>query len=160
MVNSVSIEIRAGVADDVAVLAPMIERSCALHQGWDRAKFGFIEEAVPMYRRWLMERADDPHSVFVVAAASDAIVAFAIGTTERAAPIYEPANYGLIREFWVEEDWRRHSVGRDVLTSLVERFHAIDIGQIRLETAAANDGARRFFAACGFRPSAIEMLSE
>jgi len=158
--NGVAIAIRAGAAGDVAGLTRMIEQSCAMHRQWDRAKFGFIGEAVPMYRRWLMQHADDASSVFVIAAANERLIAFAIGTTERAAPIFEPATYGFIRDFWVDADWRRYGVGREVLRALIDGFHAIDIGQIRLETAAVNDPARRFFSACGFRPSAVEMLSE
>jgi GNAT superfamily N-acetyltransferase len=154
------VDIRTGKASDVPALAPMIAQTCALHRRWDAAKFGFVDDAVPMYCRWLSQRADDPRGVFVVAAAKAGPVAFAIGTAEIAAPIFHPANYGLIRDFWVEDEWRRNGIGREVVATVISRFHAIGIAQVRLETAAANSAARRFFAACGFRDSAVEMLIE
>ena len=42
----------------------------------------------------------------------------------------------------------------------VERFRAIGVTQIRLDTAAANEAARKLFASCGFRTSVVEMLRE
>ena len=42
----------------------------------------------------------------------------------------------------------------------VERFAALGVSQVRLETAAANDAARALFAKCGFRVSTIDMIME
>jgi RimJ/RimL family protein N-acetyltransferase len=42
----------------------------------------------------------------------------------------------------------------------VSRFGQLGVTQIRLDTAAANEPARRLFASVGFRPSVIEMLRE
>ena len=42
----------------------------------------------------------------------------------------------------------------------IERFHHLGIKQIRLDTAAVNEAARRLFVSCGFRISNIEMLKE
>jgi ribosomal protein S18 acetylase RimI-like enzyme len=42
----------------------------------------------------------------------------------------------------------------------VERFGEMKVQQIRLDTAAVNEAARRLFTSCGFRISTIEMLKE
>jgi ribosomal protein S18 acetylase RimI-like enzyme len=42
----------------------------------------------------------------------------------------------------------------------IERFRAMGATQVRLETAAANDPARKLFESCGFRSATIEMLLE
>lgn len=42
----------------------------------------------------------------------------------------------------------------------VERFKEMEVQQIRLDTAAVNEAARRLFTSCGFRISTIEMLKE
>lgn len=158
--NGTTIEIRTGTPGDTTAVVPMIERICTLHRKWDVAKFGFIDGAVAMYRNWLAQRANDPRSVFIVAAVDHRLVAFLIGTTEDAAPIFHPATYGLIRDLWVDDDWRRHGIGQQLVHAAINQFHAGGVSQIRLETAAANDTARRFFASCGFRASAVEMLIE
>jgi ribosomal protein S18 acetylase RimI-like enzyme len=41
----------------------------------------------------------------------------------------------------------------------IERFREIGIDQVRLETASANDPARKLFASVGFQISSIEMLA-
>jgi ribosomal protein S18 acetylase RimI-like enzyme len=138
----------------------MVEKICALHQRWDPAKFGFVDHVVSMYGKWLTAQAKDSRSVFLVAAADGRFVAFLIGTVERAVPICRPSEYGFVRDLWVEEDYRREGVGRKVMQAAIGRFGALGIAQIRLETAAANEPARAFFASCGFRPSATEMLIE
>jgi GNAT superfamily N-acetyltransferase len=158
--TGIAIEIRVGMPSDVGGVVPMIARSCALHREWDTAKFGFVDEVVPMYREWLVQRVTDPCSVFVVAAIEARLVAFAIATIERAPPIVLPEAYGFIRDFWIEEECRRVGIGRQMLRLTMDRFHALGITQIRLETATANEAARHFFASCGFRPSATEMLIE
>jgi ribosomal protein S18 acetylase RimI-like enzyme len=42
----------------------------------------------------------------------------------------------------------------------IERFKSSGVHQIRLDTAAANDPARKLFSSCGFHISTMEMLLE
>jgi RimJ/RimL family protein N-acetyltransferase len=42
----------------------------------------------------------------------------------------------------------------------VERFQNLGVKQIRFDTVAINEAARRLFVSCGFRISTIEMLKE
>ena len=42
----------------------------------------------------------------------------------------------------------------------MEKFRDLGMKQIRLETAAANEPARKLFASCGFRNASTEMLAE
>jgi ribosomal protein S18 acetylase RimI-like enzyme len=61
---------------------------------------------------------------------------------------------------WVEEDYRHEGLARQMTMLALEKFRAIGVGQIRLETAAANEAARSLFASCGFRAASTEMLAE
>ena len=47
-----------------------------------------------------------------------------------------------------------------MVTLAIERFTEIGVSQIRLDTAARNEAARKLFESCGFRTSVIEMLIE
>ena len=60
-------EIRPATAADVPAVLPMVAKTCALHEHWDPAKYGFREHPEEMYRRWLIARSTDPRSVFLVA---------------------------------------------------------------------------------------------
>lgn len=152
--------IRPAIADDVPHVLPMVERIAALHETWDSAKYGYLPNVAQMYRGWLTSRASDARSVFLVAEREGAIVAFLVGTVEREIPIYRLAEFGFIHDVWVEPAYRNEGVARQMTMLAIERFRAMGVKQIRLDTAAKNDAARGLFASCGFRPSVTEMLIE
>ena len=158
--------IRPATPADVPAVLPMVARTCALHEQWDPAKYGFLDNPAEMYRRWLIARATDPRAVFLVAERSAMLQdvpflgAFLIGTVEREIPIYRLEEYGFVHDLWVEPAYRNEGIGRQIVMLAIERFREIGVAQIRLDTAAPNDMARGLFAKCGFRPSVIEMLLE
>jgi ribosomal protein S18 acetylase RimI-like enzyme len=137
----------------------MVRKLCDLHRGWDPDKYDFLEGIEEMYRGWLTSRTRDPRSVFLVADREGrGPVAFLIGTVEREIPIYRLKEFGFIHDLWVEEDYRNEGLARQLVMTAVERFREIGVGQVRLDTAAANDVARKLLEGCGFRTSVIEML--
>jgi ribosomal protein S18 acetylase RimI-like enzyme len=154
--------IRPARAEDVPAVLPMVAAICALHESWDSARYGFLPQVERMYGGWLTTRATDPQSVFLVADRDEhgQLVAFLIGTLESNIPIYRVTRFGFIHDLWVEPDYRNEGVGRQLTMLAVERFRAMGVTQVRLETAAANDAARALFQRCGFRVSSVEMLLE
>ena len=157
-------DIRPATPDDVPDVLPMVAKVCAFHESLDRAKYGFRKHPERMYDDWLVSRATDTRSVFLVADAGSEdrrkLVAFLVGTVEPEIPVYRLKNFGFIHDLWVEEKYRHEGIARQMVTLAVERFGEIGVKQVRLDTAAANDAARALFAACGFRPSVVEMLTE
>jgi ribosomal protein S18 acetylase RimI-like enzyme len=151
-------EIRPARPEDVPQVLPMVAKICALHESWDPAKYGFLPNPEHRYSRWLTARADDPQSVFLVATQESRCIAFLIGTVEQEIPIYRLKEFGFIHDLWVEEEYRHEGVGRQMVMLAIERFKAIGVSQIRLDTAAANEPARKLFSSCGFRVSTTEML--
>jgi ribosomal protein S18 acetylase RimI-like enzyme len=141
----------------------MVAAVCALHESWDAAKYGFLPNPAQRYERWLIAQATNDRSVFLVAEDDvelGGLVAFLIATIEREIPIYRLKEFGFIQDLWVEPEYRHAGIARQMVRLTVERFKQMGVKQIRLDTAAANDAARRLFSACGFRPSTIEMLIE
>jgi ribosomal protein S18 acetylase RimI-like enzyme len=153
-------EIRPATAADVPGVLPMVAKTCALHEKWDPAKYSFLPHPEQRYSRWLTARADDPRSVFLVAVREDRPIAFLIAAIEDEIPIYRLRQFGFIHDLWVEEEYRHEGIARQMVMLAVERFKSIGVPQIRLDTAAPNDVARKLFTACGFRPSTTEMLLE
>lgn len=158
--------IRPATADDVPAVLPMVAKICALHQSWDPAKYGFRDQPAQRYHRWLISRADDPRSVFLVAdrrpsdAQTPVLAGFIIGTVETEIPIYRIKEFGFLHDLWVEESYRHEGIGRQLVMRAVERFAQIGVPQVRLDTAAANEPARGLFRSCGFRVDTMEMLLE
>ena len=159
-------QIRSATVEDVPGVLPMVARLAALHEQWDPAKYGYRPNPQEMYRQWLGARAIDPRSVFLVAE-RDALlgevpflIGFLVGTVEREIPIYRLDQFGFIHDAWVESEYRHEGTARQMVMLAIERFRALGMKQIRLDTAAKNDAARGLFASCGFRPSTTEMLIE
>lgn len=158
-------DIRPATVNDLPAVLPMVAKICAFHEKLDPAKYGFRPNPAERYRNWLTERATDPRAVFLVADAAakgeaQHLVAFLIGTVEREISIYRLPEYGFIHDLWVEENYRNEGIARQMVELALEKFRAIGVAQVRLDTAAANEPARALFARSGFRPSVVEMLIE
>jgi ribosomal protein S18 acetylase RimI-like enzyme len=154
------VEIRAAKPEDVPQVLPMVEKICALHESWDPAKYGFLANPSQRYARWMSARASDPRSVFLVAEREGRLVGFIVATIEKEIPIYRLDEFGFIHDLWVEPEYRNEGIARQMTMLLIERFREIGVKQIRCDTSAKNDAARKLFASCGFRPSVTEMLLE
>jgi ribosomal protein S18 acetylase RimI-like enzyme len=153
-------EIRPATASDVPHVLPMVARICALHESWDPAKYGFLSDPARRYEKWLEQRAMDERSVFLVAEEGNRLAGFLVGEVEREIPIYRLKEFGFIHDLWVEEEYRHEGVARQLAMLAIERFKQMGVKQIRLDTAAQNEPARRLFESCGFRISVVEMMIE
>ncbi len=152
--------IRSATPSDVPAVLPMVAKICALHESWDSAKYGFLPHPEQLYERWLKRVATDERNVFLVAADEKRLVAFLVATVEGEIPIYRLQEFAFIHDLWVEQEYRQSGIARQMVMLTIERFHDLGIKQIRLDTAAVNEAARRLFVSCGFRISNIEMLKE
>jgi len=154
-------EIRRAELRDIPGVLPMVAAIAALHEGWDCAKYGYLPQPEERYRWWLGTRVEDERSVFLVADdGAGRLAGFLIGTVEKEIPIYRIKEFGFIHDLWVEEAFRHEGIGRQLVMAAVERFAGMGMKQIRLDTAAANEAARKLFQSCGFRNSVVEMLME
>ncbi len=85
---------------------------------------------------------------------------FLVATVEREIPIYRLQEYAFIHDIWVEPEYRQNKVAQQMVMLCSDRFKEMKVQQIRLDTTAVNEAARRLFTSCGFRISTIEMLKE
>ena len=152
--------IRPATITDVPAVLPMVAKICALHESWDSAKYGFLPNPEQRYEQWLTRLANNERSVFLVSEDEAQLVAFMVATIEREIPIYRLQEFAFVHDIWVEPEYRQNGIARQMVMLSIERFHQMGVKQIRLDTAVANEAARRLFTSCGFRLSIIEMLRE
>ena len=155
--------IRPATPADVPAVLPMVAKICALHETWDEAKYGFLPSPEQRYEGWLKRLATSDRSVFLVASAPEQpgkLAGFIVATVDKEIPIYRLKEYAFIHDLWVEEEYRRSGIARQMVMETIDRFKQMGVKQIRLDTAAVNESARRLFSGCGFRISTIEMLVE
>lgn len=152
--------IRSATIDDVPAVLPMLAKTCALHETWDAAKYGLRGHPEQYYEKWLTRLLHKERSVFLVAEDQGKLVAFLAATVEPEISIYSLQEFAFIHDIWVEPEYRKKGIAPQIIKLSVERFQEMGIKQIRLDTVAANESARRLFKSCGFRVSTMEMLME
>ncbi|MFB2878775.1 N-acetyltransferase family protein [Floridanema aerugineum] len=154
--------IRRAKQSDIPAILPMVGKICALHETWDAAKYGFLPNPAQRYEGWLSKLVKSDRTVFLVAEdETKALLAgFLVATIEREIPIYRLKEFAFIHDLWVEPEYRRTGVARQLVMETIEQFQKMGVEQIRLDTAAINEAARKLFSECGFRPSVVEMLIE
>lgn len=154
--------VRPATVADVPHVLPMVRAICDLHHGWDPDRYDFRDDIVDLYASWLPKRATDPRGVFLVGETrtdgAAVLVGFVIATIEREIPIFKFESIGFIHDLWVEPGYRRGGFGAALAREAAARLRALGVTQIRLDTAAANEPARRLFASVGFRPSTVQMV--
>jgi GNAT superfamily N-acetyltransferase len=64
---------------------------------------------------------------------------------------------GLVHDLYVDESGRHLGAGRQLLQAAIEWIRAKGRSQVALLTKTKNEPAQHLFAACGFRPTMIEM---
>jgi ribosomal protein S18 acetylase RimI-like enzyme len=128
-----------------------------MHEALDPDRYGMLPDVVDRYARWLPQRASDPTSVFLFAHQGGQPAGFLIATTEESIPIYRTPRFGFIHDVWVQPEFRRSGTALALVQEACRRFAAMGL-EVRLETAHANETARRAFSKAGFRASTIEML--
>lgn len=160
-------EIRRATPEDVPQVLPMVRSLAAFLEARDPAKYALPpgSDVGERYRDWLVRRAKDDRSVFLVADTGNAsagacLVAFLVATVEPDIPIYRVREYGFIHDVWVEPDYRNEGLARQLVTLALERFREIGVPQVRLDVLVDNQPAQELFKQCGFRPSICEMLVE
>lgn len=150
--------IRPATPADVPAVLPMVAKICALHEAWDADKYGFLPHPEKRYEKWLIRLANQESSVFLVAENQGQLVAFIVATVEQEIPIYRTKEFAFIHDLWVEPEYRQQGIAKQIVEQTIQRFRQIGVEQIRLDTATANEAARKLFTSCGFRISTIEML--
>lgn len=159
---SVTASIRPATRADIASILPMVRAICALHESWDPGRYAMLPDVVERYERWLPRRVEDPRSVLLVAedSSTHTLVGFLVGEMLENIPIYTLGEYAFIHDMWVEPAARRRGVARALVLEAMARFRACGAGQLRLETAAKNEAARKLFESCGMRVGTVDLLVE
>lgn len=153
-------KVRAAKPADIPGVLPLVEKTYLFHDRLDPARFGAVPDGAKRYHGWLSRLVDQEDGVFLVAELEHALIGFTIGVMQTDVRIYRVQRIGFLHDLWVEEQHRRGGIGRQLVSEAIDRFKKLGAEQVRLDTAAPNEIARKLFTSMGFRPSAIEMLKE
>ncbi len=142
---------------DLETLGQLAAALVRLHHRLDPARFFVVEPVETGYRWWLEKQLDVEDVVLIVAERAGSIVGYGYAALEERDWMALRDACGMIHDVFVVETERRSGVARAIVDRLTRELAALGAPLVVLSTAAKNEGAQRFFAALGFRPTMIEM---
>src|SRR5262249_17993344 len=113
------------------------------------------------FRRWVGHMLEDPRAVFLVAEEQGQIIGFLAASIEKDLPIYLHEEFALVRQWWVEPDFRGRGAGKALIKHAASELAAAGMTHLRVRTDAAMDKTlSAILSHCGLRPCACESLMD
>lgn len=72
-------------------------------------------------------------------------------------PLFQPLDFVLISDAWVDPDRRGRGVGRALFEAATRWAEARDLTRMRCTVWAANEAAHAFYLGLGFRPLSVDL---
>ena len=151
------IVIRAAATPDLRQVAELAGELVRMHHAVDAARFLLPDRVEEGYAWWLERELGRAEAVVLVAAEGDQIVGYAYGSREGRDWNALLDEHGAIHDVFVATGARRGGTGRKLVLAMVEELTRRGAPRVVLSTMVGNEPAQRLFAACGFRPTMLEM---
>ena len=149
---------RSGNAGDFQAVLPMMRQHRLRQQQSDPVLYALHPGADRLFLQWIGQVAQDSRAALLVAEEVGRIVGFLYATVEKDPPIYLHADFGLVREWWVEPAFRGRGVGKALIRRAATDLAAAGIRLLRVRTAPDDDIAHVVLRQCGFREGSCELV--
>ena len=149
--------IRAATPADLPRVAELAGELVRMHHAVDPARFLLPERVEEGYAWWLERELARAGAAVVVATMGEQIIGYAYGTREGRDWNALLDEHGAIHDVFVTASARRSGAGRKLVHAIIDELTRRGAPRIVLSTMIANEPAQRLFAACGFRPTMLEM---
>jgi RimJ/RimL family protein N-acetyltransferase len=155
-----TITVRPARPEDAEALGRMGAALVRQHHGFDPLRFMLTDDVEAGYRWWLGKEMKSKKAVVLVAEQDGEVIGYTYGTIEERDWSTLRDRCGGLHDIWVDEKARRTGAGRMLAEATVQRFAELGMPRVILMSAAKNEGAQRFFARLGWRPTMVEMTRE
>jgi GNAT superfamily N-acetyltransferase len=130
------------------------------HYDFDPQRFILVDQPEKGYGRFLVSQLEERDSVVLVAERDGEVLGYTFASLEPASWKELRAACGFLHDVYVDERARRSGMGRRLVGAAIEWLESKQAPRVVLGSAAKNEGAQRFFAGLGFRPTMVEMTRE
>jgi ribosomal protein S18 acetylase RimI-like enzyme len=155
-----AITVRPARPADADALGRMGAALVRQHHSFDPERFILGDDVESGYRWWLGKEMKAKEAVVLVAERDGEVIGYVYGRVE-------PRDWSVLRDrcggfhdIWVDESARGTGAGRLLAEALVKRFAELGVPRVILMSATKNEGAQKFFARLGWRPTMVEMTRE
>jgi ribosomal protein S18 acetylase RimI-like enzyme len=135
--------------DEISRAAPLIARLKRLNGEFDPLLK--TTESLENEAQRVVERATSSSDSLVLVALVGSKVVGIVKADLKDRTFYEPRREGAIDEFYILPEYRRGSLGRDLLSSISEKLKEKGAELITAEFPSQNEIAKRFYTKLGFR---------
>jgi len=160
-VNEMGLEavtIRLVEPRDQEAIARMWEALSAYHTRLDSRMPRAAAGAPAAYASRLIEVRSDAETRAFVAEVEGAVVGYVLGAVVDLTPdLFEHEDVGFIADIYVEPDYRRRGIARQLFNAICDWFAAQGVRHVEWQVAVANAEARRFWEAVGGRGLTMRM---
>lgn len=152
--------IRAAREDEIAEVGRMWAAMYAF-QAARGMMLALRPDATEIWTRQLAGRLDSPVSTILVAEVPGraGLAGFLAAQIKRLPPhlAADKPKVGFVSEVFVDEDARRHHVGRALFDAAIAWFRRADAGSVELHVVHGNEVAGAFWRELGFEPELMQM---
>ncbi len=153
-----AVTIRPVEPRDQEAVARMWQALSEYHVALDTRMPVMAAGAPQAYASRLMDVRDDPSTCALVAETDGVVVGYVLGAVIDLTPdLFEHEDVGFIADIYVEPDYRRRGIGRQLFQAVCEWFAQRGVRHIEWQVAVANQEARRFWEAVGGRALTMRM---
>jgi ribosomal protein S18 acetylase RimI-like enzyme len=143
-------DIRLAETQDIPALQELWKEFMDFHA----AREPFLTRAQDGHETWagfVREHIDDDDRLAIVAEDAGQLVGYGLAALQEYPPVLVMSRYGMIRDVAVTAGHRRRGVGRALFAEMERWFLVRGVKRVELHVSVANEGARRFWRAMGFR---------
>ena len=152
--------IRPATPEDLPRVAELAAQLVRQHHAFDPLRFFLPDRVQEGYAWWFGQELPRDEVVLLVAERDGAIVGYVYARMEERDWNALLDRCGAIHDILVDTSCRRAGLATALARAAIEALERKGAPRVVLHTAAANDGAHRFFETLGFRRTMIEMTRE
>lgn len=150
--------IRLATQQDTKRISELWLEMVTYHQQFDPQMFRASEKGADYYRQNIMSRLSDSQTRILVVEENREVVGYVLGMIVNITPeMFAPIQSGFLADIFIEEDFRRQGLGRELVERLVLWFQAHNVDYFEWHVSKRNVEAVKFWESIGGETTMLRM---
>lgn len=153
--------IRLASADDAQRIGELWLEMVRFHRQFDPMLFNASEKGAEFYQQSIVSRLNDPNTRVLVAEEDGQVIGYVLGMiADIMAEVFQPIRSGFLADIYVQEDYRRRGIGKELVERLVLWFQSKDVAYYEWHVAQKNSKAVEFWESMGGEVTMLRMRAK